>query len=279
MSNFFRSCKPSKDFELVPGGVLRDLDVLTIGVYGKLLTLTDEWETSIKGLAKSFDISEDKARKCINCLESVGYLQRIPRRSVDGRALVGWDYIVLGVQAEENDRTSAGTRLSQNQTSLKSDKSEKGGLNNTQTYKDNQTYIYNQNNPPIYPPKVDECAEASASHSQPSSDVNLISVLTTAAERIYGLYPSHDPVTKRSLGKSRKDIGKIVKLLKSGEQSEETLTAIIKRYLDEHRTGYLQNLRTFLNNIPDYSSDALDIFQQAASDNGDVTDIKFDKYQ
>lgn len=74
-----------------------------------------------------------------------------------------------------------------------------------------------------------------------------------AARRIYDRYPSKDPVTKRSTGKRLNDLDKIIKMLKSGKHTEESLAATIDRYLAEHPDGYIQNLKTFLNGLPDYS--------------------------
>lgn len=78
-----------------------------------------------------------------------------------------------------------------------------------------------------------------------------------AAERIYALYPSSTIRTSgnRATLKSRqKDIPKITSLLKSKQQTEESLTYAIKRYLDECRDkAYLKMFYTFLNQIPDYS--------------------------
>jgi hypothetical protein len=70
-------------------------------------------------------------------------------------------------------------------------------------------------------------------------------------EYIYSLYPSKCFVKNCSTGKSSKDKEKISKLLK--EYSVEELAEAIKLYLDDSKDAnrYLQNFKTFLNNIPD----------------------------
>lgn len=78
-----------------------------------------------------------------------------------------------------------------------------------------------------------------------SSDAN--------AEFIYKLYPGKCPVKGRPTGKSRKDIEKIKRLLKT--MKKDDLAGIINRYLkDCVGSGTpIKNLSTFLNNLPDYS--------------------------
>ena len=107
-------------------------------------------------------------------------------------------------------------------------------------YKNNNKYIHDtassvvndKNEVPIANPPSDEVRQA--------------------ARRIYDRYPGKDPVTKRSTGKRLNDLEKIAKMLKSGKHTEQSLTATIDRYLAEHPDGYIQNLKTFLNGLPDY---------------------------
>lgn len=121
--------KPSGDFEQIPGKIIREYDALTIGVYAKLVSLSDGWKMSIKGLAKAFALSEDKIRKSIGMLEVGGWIVRKPIHK-DG-LLHGWVYMVLGNAAPEESRSRAGISVSQNQTTLISDNTENGEhLNN-----------------------------------------------------------------------------------------------------------------------------------------------------
>lgn len=89
-----------------------------------------------------------------------------------------------------------------------------------------------------------------------------------AADRIYDRYPTKCVVSGRSTGKSRKkDLATIIRLLKKGEYTEETLASVIDRYINDckQHSSYIKNFSTFLNNIPDYdNADALDIFSSPA---------------
>ena len=77
-----------------------------------------------------------------------------------------------------------------------------------------------------------------------------------AAERLYAIYPSKCPVSRRATGKSSKDKERLERLLKT--YSEEELAYKIKRYVKEctEQESYIKNFSTFLNNLPDYSDNA-----------------------
>lgn len=74
-----------------------------------------------------------------------------------------------------------------------------------------------------------------------------------AAERLYSMYPSRCPVSRRATGKSSKDKERLERLLKA--HTEEELAYKIKRYVKEctEQDSYIKNFATFLNNLPDYS--------------------------
>ena len=78
-----------------------------------------------------------------------------------------------------------------------------------------------------------------------------------AADRLYALYPSSVVRANgsRSSLKSGKDKDKLLRLLT--KQSEEELANTIKRYLSENPGAYIKMFSTFLNNLPDYSDDAV----------------------
>lgn len=122
--------KPSSNFEQVSWKVIRNYDVVTVGVYAKLLTFGEGWQMNIKGLSKCLGLSIDKVRKAVTTLEEAGYIVRTPIYK-DGR-LRGWDYVIYGNCVDEAERSNAGFSVSQNQTTLKSDKSENGQDNNKQ---------------------------------------------------------------------------------------------------------------------------------------------------
>ena len=76
-------------------------------------------------------------------------------------------------------------------------------------------------------------------------------------DEIYKLYPSKCVVQNRSLGKTSKNKDQIKKLLK--DRPVEELTSIINRYISECKKDqvYMMNFKTFLNNLPDYSSEPI----------------------
>lgn len=260
MSNFFKALKPTGDFEMVAGTVIRQMDVLTIGVYSKLLTLTEEWETSVKGLARAFDISEDKARRSINLLEDLGFIRRLPRRSADGRTLNGYDYIVLGVQADLSERTKPGISLSQKQPCLISAMSENGQGNNIHTGKYKQNKKKKQINLVESASHSDELAQKVDSVVCP--DAKASAKEDPAVGRIYRAYPSQVMGAKgnvRHLKSREADMAKISRLLKKGTYTEEQLLSIIECYLADETPAFYKNFSTFLNNIPDCGDEPTDM--------------------
>lgn len=115
---------PRADYEKIPGKVIRAFDVVTIGVYAKLVTEGKNWNLNIKGLARSLGISEDKARKAITELEAAGYIVRTAVQE-HGR-MCGWEYTINGNGVDEDQRTKAGYRLSQKPTRRYTDKAVNG---------------------------------------------------------------------------------------------------------------------------------------------------------
>ncbi len=90
-------------------------------------------------------------------------------------------------------------------------------------------------------------------------------IYAEAVDRIYNLYPAmttRADGTKSSLRTAKKDKDKIERLLSSGEYTEESLSYAIHRYLSETKPEYLKQLQTFLNQIPDYSDNNAELFQE-----------------
>lgn len=93
----------------------------------------------------------------------------------------------------------------------------------------------------------------------------IIHTYAESVERIYAMYPSS---TKRpdgntaSLRTAQKDKDKIERLLSSGRYTEESLSYAIRRYLSETKPEYLKQFQTFLNQIPDYSNNNGELFQE-----------------
>ncbi len=80
---------------------------------------------------------------------------------------------------------------------------------------------------------------------------------TAEADEIYSLYPSTCPIKGNSNGKTKKNKDKIKSILKSKEETVESLKAKIERYTRDCKNTktYFMNFGTFLNNLPDYSEE------------------------
>jgi hypothetical protein len=74
---------------------------------------------------------------------------------------------------------------------------------------------------------------------------------------IYSLYPTNCPVKGKPNGKGKANKEQIKRILKSKEETVDSLKAKIERYVRECKNSntYLKNFKTFLNNLPDYSEE------------------------
>ncbi len=90
-------------------------------------------------------------------------------------------------------------------------------------------------------------------NKEKKKDANASKEKANAVERIYALYPASVIRTggNRSSLKSQKDKQKILSLL--AKYTEEQLSDIIRKYIDEDHGAYTKMFSTFLNNLPDYS--------------------------
>lgn len=114
----FEVIKPSSDFEMVSGEIIRDYPTLVVGVYCKLLTFGSEWSMNIRSLSKELGISLDKTREAITMLEEGGYITRTAVQDESGK-MKGWHYTIYGSPVETSERTNAGMssyRVSQKPT-------------------------------------------------------------------------------------------------------------------------------------------------------------------
>ena len=78
-----------------------------------------------------------------------------------------------------------------------------------------------------------------------------------SVQRIYDLYPSstiRSDGKKSSLRSAEGDKKEIRRLLAT--KTEEELSAVIRRYLQETEPQYLKMLRTLLHQLPDYSDNS-----------------------
>ena len=82
-----------------------------------------------------------------------------------------------------------------------------------------------------------------------------------AIDLIYSLYPTKCKTRNSSTGKTEKNKDQIKKLLKT--YSVDKISNIIKRYTLESDKDkvYMKNFGTFLNNLPDYESKEVDVFE------------------
>lgn len=78
--------KRKAGFTVLPNAVLRDerLNLQTKGLFCMMLSLPDEWEFSVKGLATLAVCSRDKIRAALENLEAAGYLLREQARTESG---------------------------------------------------------------------------------------------------------------------------------------------------------------------------------------------------
>lgn len=93
----------------------KEVDVLTLGIYVKVLCLGKAWKLNVKGLASKLHLSTDKIRSSFATLEKAGYLRRTRTHGPNGR-FVGWDYEICSVSFADIAKTP---------TSVNSDDGEK----------------------------------------------------------------------------------------------------------------------------------------------------------
>ncbi len=185
--------------------------------------------------------SASSLRRRIDNLVNAGLLERCPDNEVLNKC-----FVKLGSRYEEyvfskmnNPAQKRAGTLLKNEQGLNIDNIYTRDSNNIITTTDNTITPYN-------PPEGEERES-----------------LRSYAEKLYAIYPAKDvPSVKypqgRPTGKSKKDIDKIERLLKRGDYTPQGLEAIMQRYISEC-SGFLKNLATFLNSIPDYDGDGIDI--------------------
>lgn len=157
MAGNIKIIEPTERYIKVSRGIVRDdaVDVLTLGVYVKILVLGKDWKLNIAGLGlifrkTGFRISDNKVRESIVKLESLGYIRRVADRDENNRML-GWDYYVYFEPVAEEQRTRAGFPSYTKSDNTKvpsygiSDNTENGEEINKE-YKENKTLSINKDN-------------------------------------------------------------------------------------------------------------------------------------
>ena len=87
--------EPHYNFQKVAKDVIlnKEIDVLTLGVYVRVLCLGKKWKLNVRGLASTLGISADKIRAAFAALEKTGYLKRTRTHDKNGK-FCGWDYAI-----------------------------------------------------------------------------------------------------------------------------------------------------------------------------------------
>ena len=119
--------EPHYNFQKVAKDVIlnKEIDVLTLGVYVRVLCLGKKWKLNVRGLASTLGISADRIRAAFSALEKTGYLKRTRAHDKNGK-FCGWDY-AIGYEPI--------TDIAKTPTSVNSDDGEKpmsekrGGIN------------------------------------------------------------------------------------------------------------------------------------------------------
>ena len=136
--------KIEKDFTTVHNTFLRDTK-LGIGARGLLMTMmsmTDGWKFSVKGLAKILPDGEKKISSALNSLKENGYL-RLNRITAPNGRVVEWEYLFADYPAfKEDDSDDDNENSKSNEQQPKSKKSEaksKKALNTKSAKKTNNS--------------------------------------------------------------------------------------------------------------------------------------------
>ena len=87
--------EPHNNFQKVAKDVIlnKEIDVLTLGVYVRVLCLGKKWKLNVRGLASTLGISADRIRAAFAALEKTGYLKRTRAHDKNGK-FCGWDYAI-----------------------------------------------------------------------------------------------------------------------------------------------------------------------------------------
>ena len=94
-----------ENFTMMSNHHLRNkkLSLKAVGLMSKILSLPDEWDYSLKGLAKLNTDGIDGVRSAVQELEDAGYIIRRQRRDKNGR-MAQSEYLVLKYRSCQNRR-------------------------------------------------------------------------------------------------------------------------------------------------------------------------------
>lgn len=85
----------------------KEINVVTLGVFVRIVSCSKDWNLNIKGLASALGLSDRKTRECIVLLEKKGYLKRVAVKNENNK-FIGWDYEIYNIPIEEELRSRAG---------------------------------------------------------------------------------------------------------------------------------------------------------------------------
>lgn len=107
MAGNIKIIEPKDNFQKVSKGIIfnRDIDVLTLGIYVKVLCLGKEWQLNIQGLAQTLNLSEAKIKSSFSLLEREGYVKRVHIKDEATGRFLGFDYHIGFEPFPEDERT------------------------------------------------------------------------------------------------------------------------------------------------------------------------------
>jgi len=251
-------------FTTIDNGIFRDRE-LTLAERGFLCTILsfpDDWDFSTKGMCELLQEGMSAIKSTINRLIEHGYCKAERVFDKQSGKILGYDYTFFEVKNGIGctSEPQVGFPPMENPAMENQHQLNTKELNN---------YIYTPSlSKERVSPKQPSELFGEESTPQPPS-------LSDSVERIYAFYPAKCPVKGRSTGKSKSDKAKIARLLK--DRTEEDLTGIIRRYLDECVSSGtpIKNLSTLLNNLPDYSQDSKGQWKPTTT----KPQSKFDQYR
>lgn len=107
MAGKIKIIEPRENFQKVSKDIIfnNEIDVLTLGIYVKVLCLGKKWEMSVDGLAKTLNLSVAKIKAAFSLLERSGYLKRIHIKDEQTGRFLGFDYHIGSEPFPQEERT------------------------------------------------------------------------------------------------------------------------------------------------------------------------------
>ena len=139
-------------YTVLPNGILRDtgLSLKTKGLFAIILSLPEDWDYSVAGLATVAGCGRDAIRSALGEMETAGYLRRTRSHGEDGKfAGVIYDIRDVAAPLSENPTMEEEAPLSGNPTSAEPTLEKPSSENPTQLNKDiSNKDLINPHSPP-----------------------------------------------------------------------------------------------------------------------------------